>query len=142
MLVYRALSGFLFHSIVTLVARDVSISRAFRILLDWIVGLVSRTLLGFSFIRLLRQYLAHVLDSLPFDCSVNISHTFRILFLLIVALVSCALVGFSFMGLLRQYLPNSWIPFDWIVTLVSRTLLGFSLIRLLRQYLVHFQDSL
>ena len=79
----------LFHSIITLVYRSlqdslmldcyVSISRTFRILFHQIVTLVYRTLLGFFFIRLLRQYLIHFQDSLSFDCYVSISRTFMIL---------------------------------------------------------------
>ena len=78
-----------------------SIWRAFKILFNPIFTLVSRALLGFSFIGLLRQYLVHFLESLSLDCYIGILCTFRILFNPIVTLVSRALLGFSLMGLLR-----------------------------------------
>ena len=78
----------------------------FRILFHWIVTLVSRALLGFCFIRLLHQYLAHFQDSLSLDCYVSILRSFRILVHWIVTLVSRRLLGFSFFGLFRQYLAH------------------------------------
>ena len=58
----------------------VRISRTLRIFFNQIVTFVSRALLGFSLIGLLRFYLAHFKDSLSLDCYVCISRTFRILF--------------------------------------------------------------
>ena len=93
--------------------------------------LVLRELLGFSFVELLRQSLAHFQDSL---------------------IVLRALIEFSFVGLLRKYLlcafrilsfdfyvttaRNFRIPSHWIFMLESRACLGFSFIRLLCYILV------
>ena len=104
------------------------------------VTLLSRALLGFFFIRVLRLYLAHFWNSFSSGCYVSISRNFRI----------------SFYRVLRQYLTHFQsssssdcyvtvsrtfrIPFQPSVTLVSRALLGFLFIRVLRSYLVHFQD--
>lgn len=93
--------------------------------------LVLRALLGFSFVELLRQSLAHFQDSL---------------------IVLRALIEFSFVGLLRKYLlctfrilsfdfyvttaRNFRIPSHWIFTLESRACLGFSFIGLLCYILV------
>ena len=148
----------------------ISILRTFRILFYQIVTLVSRALLGFSFIGLLRQYLTHFQDSLLFDCYVSISRTFgisctfRILFHWIVTLKSRAPLLFSFIKLSRFYLAHFSdsllldcylsiqrtfrIFFHQIVTIVSRALLvsraylGFSFIGLLRQYLAHLYSFL
>ena len=106
----------------------VCISRTLRILFHWITMLVSRALLGFSFIGLLRLYLPHFQD----------------LFHAIATLVSSAPLGFPFIRLLHQYiaqfqdslslddyvgtLNNFKILFHCIATSVSRALLGFSII--------------
>ena len=104
--------------------------------------LVSRALLRFSFFRFLRQYLAHIQDSLSLDCYISYSRTFRILFHGIVTLVSRALLGFSFMDCYVSISRTFRILFDQIVALVCHALLGFSFIRVLRQYLTYFQDPL
>ena len=134
------------------ISRTFGISCIFRILFHWIVTLVSRAPLLFSFIKLSRFYLVHFSDSLLLDCYVSIGRTFRIYFYQIVTIVSRALLvsraylGFSFIGLLRQYLAHLYsflslnchvtilrtfrfFFFYWIVTLVSSALLGFSFIR-------------
>ena len=100
---------------------------------------VSRALSGFSFIELLRLYLALFQDSLSLDHYIGISRTFKILFHWIITLVSRTFQDF----------------FHWIVASVSRALLRFlsldcyvrfsrtfriSFIGLLRLYLAHFQD--
>ena len=56
---------------------------------------VSRALLGFSVILLLRLYLAHFEDSLSVDYYVSILRTVRILSHLNIMFVSHALLGFS-----------------------------------------------
>ena len=123
-------------------------------------ALVSRTLLGFLFKPLLRQYLADYQDSFLFHCYVSISgalfqdsfsihcyvgnsRTFRIPFQSIVTLVSRRLLGFLFIPVLRQYLWRAHfrIPFHPIVAFLYRSLVGFLFIPLLRWYLAYFQDS-
>ena len=130
--------------------------------------LVLRALLGFSFVELLRQSLAHFQDSLivlraliefffvgllrkyllcafrilSFDFYVTTARNFR-----------SHLIGFLRENLERvqdshsfdyyvifQYLEHFQDFFHAIVTLVSRVLLGYSFCRLLRQSLLHIQD--
>ena len=82
----------------------ISISRTLRILFHQIVTFVSRALLGFSFIGLLRLYLEHFQDFLSFDCYASIPCTFGMLYHWIVAFVSRALLGFPIISLLHQFI--------------------------------------
>ena len=97
-----------------------SLLQSLKLLLEFFINCMICTLLGFSFIGLLRQYLAHFQDHPS------------------VTLVSRALLGFLFIQLLRQYLVHFQGSSSSTVTLEFQALLGFLFIRVLRQYLAHF----
>ena len=80
---------------------NVSNWRTYRILFDWIVTSISRSLLQVPFIRLLRKYLARVKDSLSLDFYDNILRTFGTFSYYIFTLVSHAILEFPLIGLLR-----------------------------------------
>ena len=105
------------------------------------VSLVSRTLLGFIFIQLLRQYLLHFLDFFSINGYVSIQDTFRILLDSTVTLLSWALSKIFFIRRVRQYLAHFQDSSFLIVALVSRAPSGFIFIQLLRQCPAHLQDS-
>lgn len=126
--------------------------------------LVLRALLGFSFVQLLRQSLAHFQDSLIVLRAliefffVGLLRKYLLCVFRILSLLPRAILGSHLIGFLRenlecvqdshsfdcyvifQYLEHFQDFFHAIVTLVSRVLLGFSFCRLLRQSLVHIQD--
>ena len=147
MLVSREILGFLFTECY------VSISRTFRVHLHPIVTLVfhvffripfqpsvtlvSRTLLGFLFIGVLRQYLVHFQDFCSSDCYISVSNTFRILFIQLLRMYLDCYV--SILRTFRNFLHSIVIL---IVTLVCQELLRFCSIRLLLQCLACFQNSL
>ena len=89
----------------------VSIQYAVKIILLWIVTLLSHMLFGFSFDRLFHQFLAQLQLSLLIDCYLRISH------------------AVSFFFLIDSYfsIPYCKDSFSWIITVVSCALLGFSL---------------
>ena len=114
---------------------------------------VSRALLGFSVIWLLRLYLVHFYDSFSVDYYVCISRTFKFLSSLINMFVSRALLGFFsfdyYVCVLRTFRILSFdyhvcisrtfrILSQLMIIFVSRALLWFFFSWLLRLYLAHF----
>ena len=95
-------------------------SRAlFKILRHLIVTLTSRALLGFSFVRFLRQYPAQLLDS---------------------SLVSHALLGFSFIRKLREYLVQSKIDLELEFSLIRSKWMHHA--HFYSKYLAYFNKAL
>ena len=97
--------------------------------------LVSREILGFLFIRVLRQYLAHFQSSSSSDCYPSVSRTLRIPFhplgTFVFHALLCSFSSECFVGILRPFT----VLLHPSVKLVSRALVGFLFIPVLRYYL-------